>query len=58
VESAPVPAVYDVCLELPGRISAARIVGSSDAVAVEHIGGRSRVCLPRIDIYRIVEVDG
>jgi hypothetical protein len=56
IESASVPPVYDVFIDVPGSIGIARIVGTGEEVPVEHDRGQSRIRLPRIDIYRIVEV--
>jgi hypothetical protein len=57
MESTPVPPVYEVFVEVPGRVVAARIVGGSEQVVIDHDGDGSRVHFPRIGVYKIVEVE-
>lgn len=55
-ESAPISPVYDVTIEIPGKIDSARIVDRDEDVEMEYDDGRTRMKLPRVDIFLIVEV--
>lgn len=57
MESSPVAPVHDVCIEVQASIRAARTVPDGQTVPVEHAEGRFTIRLPKIDIYRIVEVE-
>ncbi len=55
-EAAPIAPIYDIFIELPGAIQQARLLETPATLAVEYDGQKSRIKLPRLDLFHLVEV--
>ncbi|BBH24081.1 hypothetical protein Back11_54260 [Paenibacillus baekrokdamisoli] len=56
-EELPISPIYDVYIEIPGTIKEARLLEREEKISIEYDGKRSRIKLPKIDIFHIVEVE-
>jgi hypothetical protein len=54
--SVPSP-VYQTYIDIPEEAIGARLVGTGASIEVERVGGRTRIALPTIDTFAIVEVE-
>lgn len=56
-EAAPVSPIYDVYIEIPEKVKEAKLLESDGGISIEYIDEKSRIKLPRVDIFQIVEVE-
>jgi Beta-galactosidase len=56
-EVMPISPVYDVFIEVPGKIDKARRLDNGGEIAVMYDGKKSRIELPKIDIFLMIEVE-
>jgi len=56
-ESAPISPIYDVFIEIPGRVKKANLLQNPEVVTLEYDGQNSRIKLPKLDIFLMVEIE-
>ena len=56
-EAAPISPVYDVFIEIPGKIERANLLGKDENLTINYDGVKTRLELPKIDIFHIIEVE-
>lgn len=55
-ETSPIAPAFEITIDVPGQISEAKLAGTETALPVEHLGDRSRISLPKLEVFQIIEI--
>jgi len=56
-ETMPVSPIYDIYIEIPKKVRKAKLLGRDEEVQIEHSGEKSRIILPKLDIFHLIELE-